>query len=209
METLHRQGPRLSSWHVPDQSTEHPDQQNRGQDKQLVAGGGSVCLLQGRWDKQKNPSTEILNLLYKPESVLNDMVMMDCLGLLHSILEDSNNKQWLVNIIWYSVVPVTESSGLVAMVPRCKTLQGIAHKNKTTLLNYLLDRNSESNVHDIRSSFVRSCAICSIQSMVFGLGTATENIPMTDGGCMFHVDYSYLLVASLHMKTWVPIRGTR
>ena len=43
--------------------------------------------------------------------------------------------------------------------------------------------------------------------MVFGLGDRhLENILLTDDGCMFHVDYSYLFGREPHMKTLVADR---
>lgn len=159
-----------------------------------------VCYKEGTNRK----GTEIMDLLYKPEGVLNDVVMMDCLGYIHDTLEQSETcRDWAVNIVWYSVVPATKRSGVIAMVPKSRTLQGITH-NKMTLLNYLLEHNSQSNVHDLRVNFLHSCTICSVQSMIFGLGDRhLENILLTEGGCMFHVDYSYLFGKEPHVKTLV------
>lgn len=152
----------------------------------------------------KPTSTEVVNMLYKPEPVLNDVVMMDCLGLLHNLLQNTKREDWYVSVVWYSVIPVSKDSGLIAMVPRSRTLQGIAHKEKMTLLNFILDKNRNSSVDDLIKSFVRSCAVCSIQSMVFGLGDRhLENILLTEDGCMFHVDYTYLFGKEPQMKTLV------
>ena len=146
-----------------------------------------------------------MDILVKREGVLKDVVMMDCLGIIHDTLRHSQQMQWLPNIVWYSVVPTSASSGLVAMVPRSRSLHGIQSGLKLTLLNYLLEHSKEGDdVHGLRLSFVRSCAVCSMQSMLFGLGDRhLENILLTEDGNMFHVDYSYLFGQEPHVKTLV------
>ena len=68
------------------------------------------------------------------------------------------------------VVPCSRNSGIVAMVPRARTLHGIRSTLKMSLLNYLLEQNTSTDAHSLRLGFLRSCAICSMQSMLFGLG---------------------------------------
>ena len=149
-------------------------------------------------------STQTIDILFKQEDVFRDVVMMDCLGIIHETLMKSKQLDWLLNIVWYAVVPVSKNSGIVAMVPKSRTLHGIQQTLKMSLLNYLLEHNTSCDIHTLRMGFVRSCAVCSMQSLLFGLGDRhLENILLTETGNMFHVDYSYLFGKEPHVKTLV------
>lgn len=139
------------------------------------------------------PAKTVVDVLVKRESVLNDRLMMDCLSVFHKVLtRESPSMGWLLNIVWYGVVPLSRTSGLVVMVPRSRSLHGITQTG-LSLQNYLLEHNPGSSVHNLRLGFIRSCAVCCIQSMLFGLGDRhLDNILMTERGQLFHVDYSYL-----------------
>ena len=127
-----------------------------------------------------------VSVLFKQESVLKDTVMMECLQQIRQLLRNE------YPLICYSVVPISFASGLVIMVPRSKTLYGITRKG-LSLQNYLLEHNPNMTVHDLRDRFVRSCAVCCVQSMLFGLGDRhLENILLSEQGTLFHVDYGYI-----------------
>ena len=127
----------------------------------------------------------MVNILYKRESVLNDATMMDCLQVCRVVLRKQKPPSGTPS-------PLSESSGLVAMVPKSRTLHGITQSG-TTLQNYLLDHNSGSTVDAVRNTFLQSAALCCVQSMLFGLGDRhLENILLTERGVLFHVDYAYI-----------------
>lgn len=132
----------------------------------------------------------IVNILYKRESVLHDATMMDCLQVCRSTLR--RTASGAVPLVRYAVTPLSASSGLVAMVPKSRTLHGITQSG-ITLQNYLLEHNAGSTVQAIRKVFLESAALCCVQSMLFGLGDRhLENILLTEQGALFHVDYSYM-----------------
>lgn len=134
----------------------------------------------------KTNKIERVDILFKQESVLNDMVMMECMNVVHSSLDNDSM------VVWYSVVPFSLTSGIVSMVPRSKTLHGITKKGMS-LQNYLLEHNTQSTVDEVRTRFIQSCAVCCVQSMLFGLGDRhLENILLTEKGILFHVDYGYI-----------------
>lgn len=134
----------------------------------------------------KTDEIERVDILFKQEGVLNDMVMMECMNVVHGSLDNDSM------VVWYSVVPFSPSSGIVSMVPRSKTLHGITQKGMS-LQNYLLEHNTQSTVDEVRTRFIQSCAVCCVQSMLFGLGDRhLENILLTEKGILFHVDYGYI-----------------
>ena len=152
---------------------------------------------QNKTQNKKIPTTSHsavrVDILYKKESVINDVVMMECLSLIHSTLRQQHRTfQWTLNIVWYSVVPLSRDSGIVSMVPRSRTLHGITLTG-LSLQNYLLEHNIGETVNNLRLAFVRSCAVCCVQSMLFGLGDRhLDNILLTEDGVLFHVDYGYI-----------------
>lgn len=134
----------------------------------------------------------VVNILYKHESVLNDATMMDCLGVCARTLARQRGRAAGPGVVRYAVVPLRRDAGLVAMVPKSRTLHGIAQTG-VTLQNHLLERNKGQTVDRIRRSFLESAALCCVQSMLFGLGDRhLENILLTDSGVLFHVDYAYM-----------------
>jgi hypothetical protein len=93
------------------------------------------------------------------------------------------------------------------MVKGATTLYDIKHKHRTTLQNFILDRNSELTVSALRERFVKSVAAACVLSYVLGVGDRhLENMLVTDDGKLIHVDFFYLLGDDpKHVKTEMRI----
>lgn len=129
-----------------------------------------------------------MDILWKHEDVRKDRMTMDITYWLERTTED------MVEFTRYEVFPVTNNSGIVAMLPGTTTLYDIKHKYKTTLQNFILERNSNLTVAELRTKFVKSVAAACVLSYVIGVGDRhLENMLVTDDGKLIHVDFSYLL----------------
>ena len=57
-----------------------------------------------------------------------------------------------------------------------------------------MDQNPEETVNTIRTRFMKSCAVYCVLTYLFGIGDRhLNNIMMTSQGCLFHIDYSFIL----------------
>lgn len=129
-----------------------------------------------------------MDILWKHEDVRKDRMTMD---ITYWLERTCDNK---VEFTRYEVFPVTSHSGIVAMLPGTTTLYDIKHKYKTTLQNFILERNANLTVSDLRMRFVKSVAAACVLSYVIGVGDRhLENMLVTDDGKLIHVDFSYLL----------------
>lgn len=100
------------------------------------------------------------------------------------------NKEYLVN---YRIIPITSSSGLIEMVDDAKTLTEIK-KDYGNITDYIFSSNSPGNVKDIRAAFSVSTAYWTVVSYILGIcDRHTDNIMVRSDGCLFHIDYGYLL----------------
>lgn len=129
-----------------------------------------------------------IDILFKKEDVRKDKMTMDMTYWLEKITEGA------VAFTRYDVFPVTASSGIIVMLNNVTTLYDIKHKHRTTLQNFILDRNSDLTVEKLRTRFVKSVAAACVLSYVIGVGDRhLENMLVTDDGKLIHVDFSYLL----------------
>lgn len=129
-----------------------------------------------------------IDILYKMEDVRKDRMTMDISYWLERCTDSK------VEFTTYSVFPVTNNSGIIQMLPGVTTLYDVKHKHNTTLQNFILDRNADMNVNELRTRFVKSVAAACVLSYVIGVGDRhLENMLVTDDGKLIHVDFGYLL----------------
>lgn len=138
-----------------------------------------------------NSNYEYKSLIYKFEDVRNDYIIQCIIKSMDLILKNNGLD---MNIVTYDVLPISNNSGLIEIVQNSETIYNIKNKHNTTILNYILEKNSNDTIENIRDKFIKSTASYSIISYLLGIGDRhLDNIMITNDGKLFHIDYSYIL----------------
>lgn len=126
----------------------------------------------------------ILNILIKKEDVRPDRLAVLMMYIMNQY-EDFNFKP-------YSVFCVSQDEGWIEMLNNVETLYDIEKKN--SIQNYILSKNPNKNIKELRRLFIKSCASNCILTYILGVGDRNLcNILVHDEGHLIHIDYSYLL----------------
>lgn len=114
----------------------------------------------------------------------------------------------------YRVIATSRDTGFVELVPDCITVHEVIERHKQ-IIDYLklLSANSTSAIidptvgvaHEIMQNFVKSCAGYSIVAYLLGIGDRhNENILITNSGCLFHIDFGFILGADPKKSPLLP-----
>lgn len=129
-----------------------------------------------------------IDILYKFEDVRKDRMTMNISYWLEKTTKGK------ISFTRYNVFPITSSSGIIQMLDNVTTLYDIKHKYNTTLQNFILERNSNLSINDLRNRFIKSVAAACVLSYFLGVGDRhLENMLVTDDGKLIHVDFYYLM----------------
>ncbi len=130
-------------------------------------------------------------LLYKNEDLRKDQVISNIIQLSDFIIKKELGD---MNILTYQVRPTGLSSGVIEIVPDCDTIYHIKEREKKSILNYIIENNSEENGHKVRERFTKSCAGYCVLTYLLGVGDRhLENIMVTKNGILFHIDFDFIL----------------
>lgn len=133
------------------------------------------------------------HLLLKKEDLRKDRLVV----ILKYILKESIKN---VKLTPYSVFPIHGSYGWIEMIDNVETLYDI--QQKTTLQNYILERNSNLNITEIRRNFIQTCASNALLTYMIGVGDRNQhNILVKGSGELINIDFSYLLGDDPKFKT--------
>lgn len=125
---------------------------------------------------------QTVKILYKQENIRSDQIVMSVIYCIQNLLN--------YDIITYQLRPTSNFGGFIEIVENCCTLYDIS-KNKISLLNYILDKNPNTNAKLLRDKFLKSTAIYSAITYLLGIGDRhSENIMITDSGVLFHIDFN-------------------
>lgn len=140
-----------------------------------------------------------IDILFKSEDVRKDRMTMDVAYWIEKTTD--------LTFVRYNVMPLTPKSGIITMVKNATTLYDIKHRHQTTLQNFILDRNSNLTITELRKRFIKSVAAACVLSYVLGVGDRhLENMLVTDNGELIHVDFFYLMGEDpKHVKTEMRI----
>ena len=130
--------------------------------------------------------------LYKSEDIRKDKIIIDLISLIDTILKLKAGLD--LNIVKYSVLPIDDKSGYIEIVDNAETVFNINKCKKFSILNYILEHNSNLSIDEIRDNFTKSCAAYSVISYLLGFGDRhLDNIMITKSGVMFHIDFSFIM----------------
>ncbi len=130
-----------------------------------------------------------IKALYKPSDLLKDQACLNMIRIMDNIFMSEIGNFYIEK---YNILPTSQQGGFIEIV-EAETLYGI-YKKKQSLLNFIIDKNAETNIKKIREIFIRSAAAYTGFSYVLGLSDRhPDNIMITNTGRLLEIDYEYLL----------------
>jgi hypothetical protein len=137
------------------------------------------------------------HILFKNEDIRKDRIITLIIKLFDIILKENELD---MNITYYDVIPTSLNSGIIQIVDSSTTIYDIYNLHKTTLLNYILEKNSSNKVENLRLKFITSLASYCVITYLLGIGDRhLDNILIKDDGCLFHIDFNFILGADPKM----------
>lgn len=131
------------------------------------------------------------HILFKNEDIRKDRIITLIIKLFDIILKENDLE---MNITNYDVIPTSLNSGIIQIVDSSTTIYDVYNLHKTTLLNFILEKNSLNKVEDLRHKFITSLASYCVITYLLGIGDRhLDNILIRDDGCLFHIDFNFIL----------------
>jgi len=132
-----------------------------------------------------------ITLLLKKENVTNDIIVLNLMSLMDIILKESFHREFY--FVQYSIMPLSPSCGLVEIVENAETIYNINNENKT-VLQYIISKNEEKTFMEVLDKYMGSLVSYTLHSYFLGLGDRhLQNIMISHDGCIFHIDFGYIL----------------
>lgn len=98
-----------------------------------------------------------------------------------------------VHVQTYDVFPLDNKCGVIELIENATTFYDV-QKQGFTLLNFILKNNSQCAIDILRRRIIASCAGACLLAFTMGLGDRhLENIMVTPGGFLVHVDFGFIL----------------
>jgi len=144
-------------------------------------------------NKIDEPETcaEKIKLLFKKESVMNDVTVLNLMTLSDIILKESLNTNF--GVVVYPTMPLTANSGMIEIVDKAETIHAIISA-KPSILHHIVDRNNGKVIGDVLDRYMYSLVSYTLHSYFIGLGDRhLQNIMITDDGAIFHIDFGFIL----------------
>jgi len=141
-----------------------------------------------------------LSLLYKREGVRNDQIFLAIANLMEILVKEEEGID--LGIVNYNVIPLVdkqnngkvEPKGIIEIVDDADTLYFIKEKIRSSILNYIMEKNGDIKINDLREKFIKSTAAYCVLTYLFGVGDRhLDNIMVTKDGRLFHIDFGYVL----------------
>lgn len=138
-----------------------------------------------------NPIYHKIRLLFKKESILNDVLVLNLMTLSDIILSEHLSTNF--GVVVYPAMPLTANSGMIEMIENAETVYAI-NTRKTTILQHIIERNENRIVGDVLDRYMFSLVSYTLHSYFIGLGDRhLQNIMITDDGAIFHIDFGFIL----------------
>lgn len=132
-----------------------------------------------------------INLLFKRESIINDVTVLNLMTLSDIILRDT--LQINLGCMIYPVMPITSSSGMIQIIDNAETVYSIGNKKKT-IFQYICEKNEDKIIGDIMNKYLYSLVSYTLHSYFIGLGDRhLQNIMISHDGTIFHIDFGFIL----------------
>lgn len=142
-----------------------------------------------------------VKILFKCETVLNDLIVLNLMTLSDIILKENLNID--LGIVVYAIMPIGNDAGMIQIIDDAKTIYDINNQNKD-VLKYILEKNSDKTFDEIKRRYTYSLVSYTLHSYFIGLGDRhLQNIMISADGAIFHIDFEFILGCDAY-----PLTGT-
>ncbi len=146
---------------------------------------------------------ELIRLLFKKESIMNDVTVLNLMTLCDILLNENLNINF--GVVVYPTMPLTANSGMIQIVDQAETIHDIT--NKKTILRHIIERNEDKVISDVLDKYMYSLVSYTLHSYFMGLGDRHhQNIMITDDGAIFHIDFGFILGTDAYPLTASDIK---
>ncbi len=140
----------------------------------------------------KYEEDKIFNIMLKKEDIRKEEIIMKIIKLMDLYLKTEANLD--LHITTYNILPISNEYGYIEFVPNSTTLYDIREVSQFSIQNFILEKNPNMNINDFRDRYSKSCAAYCVITYLLGIGDRhLDNIMITDQGCIFHIDFGYIL----------------
>ena len=147
---------------------------------------------------------ETIRLLFKKESITNDVTVLNLMTLCDIILCENLNTDF--GVVVYPVMPLTANSGMIEIVDKAETIYAITSKKKP-ILQHIIERNEDKVIGDVLDRYTHSLVSYTLHSYFLALGDRhLQNIMITDDAAIFHIDFGYILGSDAYPLTSSDIK---
>lgn len=145
-----------------------------------------------------------IQLLFKRESIMNDIVVLNLMTLSDIILMHALDGERL-GVVIYPTMPLTANSGMIEIIDRAETIHSIISSNKN-ILQYIVEKN-EHKVPEVLDKYMYSLVSYTLHSYFIGFGDRhPANIMITEEGAIFHIDFGFILGTDAYPLTASDIK---
>lgn len=131
-------------------------------------------------------------LMFKKEDLRKDQIIINLISIAKLLIEREEGLD--LEILTYNVLPTSKNSGIIEIIDDAETVYYIQKKLQTSILNYILEKNGDLKIKEVRKRFIKSTAAYCVITYLLGVGDRhLDNIMVTKEGRMFHIDFGYIL----------------
>jgi len=142
------------------------------------------------------------DVILKKENVRKDFVICDIIKVAIDILKE---QKIFLDFEIYNILPINDKYGFIEVKNNSTTLYDI-NESGMSLFSYIIEKNKERNIKDIRTTFINSLSLYCVITHLFGIGDRhLDNIMVCDNGSIFHIDYSYIFSDPKNIETGMRI----
>lgn len=151
-----------------------------------------------------NTNNGIIQVLFKKESIQNDLTVLNVISLMDIILAEMMNINF--NSTTYSVMPITKDSGMIQIVENADTVHDITMEHKN-IMQYILEKNQNRTISEVMDEYMYSLVSYTLHSYFIGLGDRhLQNIMITTHGSIFHIDFGFIMGSDAYPLTGSDIK---
>lgn len=142
--------------------------------------------------KNKQGKEYVKKYMLKNSNIYQEYTIVKIFALMLFFLKSNN----IINdtFIIYNIYPITNDFGIIEIIDESETLYNIKHKYNKSILNYILENNTENTINATRKLFINNLALWSIMTYLLGIGDRhLDNIMLHKSGIIFHIDFDFIL----------------
>lgn len=152
----------------------------------------------------KQGYTKTVKLLFKRESVMNDVIVLNLMTIMDILLKENIDDAF--DVVVYPTLPITKDSGMIEIVENAETVHDITLQGQS-ILQHILLKNEDKVVSNVLDRYMYGLVAYTLHSYFLGLGDRhLQNIMIKNDGMIFHIDFGYILGSDAYPLTSTDIK---